>query len=107
MTDNESQTFIAKDELDIPLTPVDASTAHTSKPTTKPMSEETKQKLSLSLSITRYSFIGVCAVIIVHTLFMFFKLTDNSNILTDIIDLMKTILLLALGYMFGNQNKEN
>ena len=75
--------------------------------TAVPMSEEQKHKLRLSLSITRYSFITIGAMLLIASIFAFSDKPFDNSLITNVLDMMKTILILALGFMFGNQNKRD
>jgi len=87
------------EDFDKPVIPVN--------PTSKLMSEEDKFKLTSSLIIAKYNFAVVVVIIIVYIILVLTEKTYDNGFITSIVDLMIIVLLLVLGYMFGNQSKRD
>jgi len=95
----------AFEEIDRPLSPITPS--RQADPTIKPapMSEETEKKLGYSWRIVIACFITIGVLIAVDVLFALLGITGESGTRSTVMDLVRTVILLAVGFMFGNQNK--
>ena len=98
-------TYTAQEEIDRPLD----NSLRQSDPGFKPapMSDETKLKLQYSMRVAIICFVGIGVLVGVEAIFVVFLngSIGESNIFSAALDLMRTVVLLALGFMFGNQSK--
>jgi len=97
--------YVATEEIDKPLSPLTPS--RQPDPTMKPapMNEETKKKLEYSWRIVIACFITIGVLVVVDVVFASVGITDAGGIRATTMDLVRTVILLAVGFMFGNQNK--
>ena len=70
-----------------------------------PMSDETKLKLKYSMRIAIICFIVIGAIVVIEVIFAALSVTMESAIIDTVLDLMRMIMLLTIGFMFGNQSK--
>ena len=73
----------------------------------KQMTAEQKTKLQYSWRITIACLVGVVALVITEILINVFIYDTQVTSLSTALDLFRTVTLLAVGFIFGNQNKRD
>jgi len=97
--------YIATEEIDQPLFTESSYRRAATIIKPAPMSAETEKKLEYGWRIIRICFIIILCLAIFEVIFAFTNRAIESTVLMSVLDLMRTVILLAAGFIFGNQSK--
>ena len=105
-TDIEAALYpVATEEVDRPFSATDSTRSEEPNFKPKPMSDELKTKLGYAFSIAKYCFIGLGVIVLIDIILSLSSRTPDRNTIATVLDLIRTIILLAVGFIFGNQSK--